>query len=103
MDKIGGILKIISLVVPVIGQIERLFRKDPAQPPAEQNKARQDAAVEMVEDLAPLVTTLVPTVVFNVPKVQVALRAAIDAIVALHNAIRDALAAVAVAEPPPAP
>jgi hypothetical protein len=99
MDKLvrfAEILKIVPLVIGAISQVERLFHRDPAKSPAEQNKDRQDAAVEMVEDLAPLVTTLVPRVVFNVPEVQAALRTAIDAIVALHNAIRKALAAVTV-------
>lgn len=97
MDKLTSFLKVASLLVTAVGTIERIFRTDPAASPGENNRARQDAAVEMVADVAPLVQTLIPKAVIHVPAVQAALRQAIDAIVALHNAIRAALDAIGTA------
>lgn len=96
MGKLTDILKVVSLVVPAINAVERLFRKPSGSLPAENNQARQDAAVQFVGDVAPLVQSLVPAAVIDVPKVQNALRKAIDAVVELHNAIREAVDGVTV-------
>lgn len=81
MGILVGVLRIVPLVVTAIGAVERVV--------SAKGKAKQDAAVALVTDLAPLVETTIPQVVINVPQVQDALREVIDAIVALNNVVRD--------------
>lgn len=89
ISNIKDAFSLIPLIVSSVKMVEKLFRKDPAKTPEENNKERQDAAVESVGDLLPLLEGAIERDVVDDALVQTALRKAIDAIVALHNVVRD--------------
>lgn len=82
-------LKVVPLIVAAVKSVETLFKKDPAKPPAEQNKERQDAAVEMTGDLLPLVEGWIGRDAFEDEGVKRVVRKLIDVIVELGNAVKD--------------
>lgn len=74
--------KLVPVVVAAITAVERLMT-------AGKGKEKQDAAVEIVGDLIPLVEASINNDLLNDDDVQDAIRKIIDAVVALQNVIRD--------------
>ncbi len=81
--------QLIPLIVTAVKTVEKLFKKDPEADPIEASKVKQDAAVELVGDLIPFIEGQISKDVVDDSKVQEAVRAVIDAIVALFNVVRD--------------
>jgi len=89
MGFLTGALQLVPLVVAAVNAVEKLFHKNPAATPSENNQRRQDAAVDMVGDLLPLIEGAIDKDVVDDDLVQAALRKEIDATVALFNVVRD--------------
>ena len=81
MSWLTGILKLIPLILAAVQAVERMSSK--------KGKAKQDEAVNLVGDLVPLIEASIGRDVVDDAKVQVAIRAVIDAVVALQNVAAD--------------
>lgn len=82
------VVKLFPLIVAAVQSVESLLSD-------KKGKAKQDAAVDMVGTLLPLVESYVGKDLLKDGEVQKAVRAAIDAVVALQNVV----AAVRAARP----
>jgi len=103
LGQVRDAFALVPLIVSSIKMVERLFTKAPGKTQEEYNRERQDAAVEGVADLLPLIEGAVDRDVVDDQLVQSALRKAIDAIVALFNVVRDVKAKRAAAAAPVVP
>jgi hypothetical protein len=72
------IVRLIPLVIAAVNSVERLVT-------TKRGKDKQDAAVDMVRDLLPLVEGVIGKDVFDDPSMQDAVRKLIDAAVAVEN------------------
>lgn len=82
MNWITGAIKLVPLVLTAVDTVERLTT-------AKKGRDKQDAAVDLVGQLVPMVEATIDREVVNEASVQDALRKVIDAIVALLNVVRD--------------
>lgn len=89
ISNVRDAFSLVPLIVTSIKLVDKMWHKDPAKTQEENNKERQDAAVESVTDLLPLLEGAIDRDVVDDELVQGALRKAIDAIVALFNVVRD--------------
>lgn len=78
---VAAAFKIIPLVISAVRTIEAVSTA--------KGKQKQDAAVDMVGDLIPLVESTISREVANEDEVKDAIRKVIDAVVALLNVVRD--------------
>lgn len=85
MNWITAGLKLFPLIVTAVKAVEKLGD-------AKKGKEKQDAAVDMVGDLIPLIEGAIDRDVVNEADVQRVLRKAIDVIVELQNVVRDVTA-----------
>jgi len=74
------IVKLVPLIVTAVKAVESLTT-------GKKGKEKQEAAVDMVRDLLPLIEGYVGADVFDDAQVQAAVREAIDAVVALQNTV----------------
>lgn len=74
------IVKIVPLIVAAVQAVESLLTN-------KHGKDKQDAALNMVKSLLPLIEEFVGKDLLDDAQVQVAVRSAIDAIVALQNTV----------------
>ena len=81
MSWLHGILKLIPLILAAVQAVERMSSK--------KGKDKQDEAVNLVGDLVPLIEASIGRDVVDDAKVHVAIRAVIDAVVALQNVAAD--------------
>jgi len=81
MKWVTGAFKLIPLVLTAVEAVERFAGK--------KGKEKQDAAVDLVGRLVPLIEDQIDKEVVDEAEVQDALRKVIDAVVALMNVIRD--------------
>lgn len=85
MKWITGALKLFPLIVSAVSAVEKFGD-------AKKGKEKQDAAIDLVGDLAPILEAGVGRDVINEADVQSAIRKVIDAVVALQNVVRDVVA-----------
>ena len=83
-----NILRVVPLVVTAVKSVERLFKKDPTLPPEASNAARQDAAIEMVGDLIPILEAGLSRDVIDDVEAKAATRTLITAIVTWANILK---------------
>jgi|TARA_R110000787_G_scaffold141904_6_gene255462 hypothetical protein len=81
MKWLKGALKLFPLIMAAVQAVERMSSK--------KGKAKQDEAVNLVGDLVPLIESSIGRDVVDDAKVQAAIRAVIDAVVALQNVATD--------------
>lgn len=84
MNWIAGALKLVPLIITAVTAVEKLTSK--------KGKEKQDAAVDLVGQLVPLIEASIEREVVDEAEVQHAIRKVIDAVVALLNVSRDVLA-----------
>lgn len=89
LDLFKTILQLVPLVITSIKAVERLIVRSPEQSQDEFNRERQDAAVDLVGDLVPLIEGYIAKDVIDDELVQAALRKVIDTIISLSNVVRD--------------
>lgn len=94
-------IALVPLIVMAVKSVEKLFHKDPTKTPVQNNKDRQDSAVELVGEYLPIMEAWIDRDVVNEALVQSALRKVIDALVALFNVVADVKAKRAAAQPVP--
>lgn len=75
-------LKIVPVIVGAVKAVESLLS-------ATKGKAKQDAAVDLVTELVPIVEASIGRDVVDDAAVQDAIRKVIDAVVSLMNVVRD--------------
>ena len=80
MGVFTNILKLVPVIVAAVQAVETLLTN-------KKGKEKQDAAVDMVRTLLPLVEGYVGQDLLDDAQVQLAVRAAIDAVVALQNTV----------------
>jgi hypothetical protein len=85
MAWLDGALKLIPLIVSAITAVEKLVEK--------KGQAKQDAAVDLVTQLVPLIEASIDRDVVDDAAVQQGLRDTITATVSLMNIVRDVQAA----------
>lgn len=81
MNWITGALKLVPLILTAVTAVERLTSK--------KGQEKQDAAIDLVGQLVPMIEASIDREVVNEASVQVAMRKVIEAIVALLNVVRD--------------
>lgn len=80
MNIFQNVVKMIPLIVTAVTAVETLVTD-------KKGTAKQDAAVDMVRMLLPLIESAIGKDEFDDPQVQTAVRSAIDAIVALEKTV----------------
>jgi hypothetical protein len=72
-------IKLVPVIVAVVTAVERII--------SAKGKEKQDAAVTLLETFEPLLAGVLPPGALSDPRVAEAVRKAIDAVVALQNAV----------------
>lgn len=85
-------LKLVPLIVAAVGAVEKLAT-------GLKGKQKQDAAVELIAELVPIIEAGIDRDVVDDAAVQDAVRKVIDAVVSLQNVTKDVLAKRAAVTP----
>lgn len=82
-------LRLVPLVVGAVQAVESIYKKDPNKPKDQQNKERQDAAVDAIGAMIATIEATTAKEIMDEEGFKVLLRRMIDDYIAVQNFIRD--------------
>lgn len=82
-------LKLVPLIVGAVQAVESIYKKDPSKPKEQQNKERQDAAVDAIGAMITTLEVSFQKELMDEKEFQILLRKMIDDYIAIQNFIRN--------------